>query len=309
MMPLFAEHKRRIRASRKRVDRQQIKRVREDEIPAIMGKVTSTGAVVLNDADLLSDTTQIYVRLYGDEAQTRAVWCQKTGKKAKTPCWLRYNKRGELYVDRLEEQGALEFLQGAINDYATPVAIGVDGSMIAGRGILPGRPQIWVSGTLKIQVSADLPYTDSAGANVVWQSPYDSAGVDDGTCLDIASSVPAAVSGVPYYRWVWIVLDTTAGAAALVALNGTARNINMYQPNETRWTEIDTTGYLPLDAVRLITGDTDETTVIESRWKFARLLFGENTTAGSSAGAGSLMLDDDGNIMLDDDGNIMYTDA
>lgn len=293
-MPLNPAQRRRIRES-KQHERQNQKRERlNDEVPALMGRFEDNGAITLRESDM--PATRIYVRLYGSAEQTREAWCFETGIKANLGCWVRENQRNEYFIDRLDEQMATEYLGGdAARDFSTPDKVtGQTHSLWPGRSFMPGRPQIWVAGTLKIQVLAPLPYTDSDGNNDIWKPP-NSTTADDGTCVDIVSSVPAAVSSVPQYRWVWIALDTTAGAPELVALAGTTRSITEYTDHETLWTDIDTTGYLPLDVVRLITGDVDETTVIESRWKFARNLFGENTIGGFNVN--SILVNSYGDVM------------
>lgn len=264
----------------RRLGRAQRRAIINAELPALFGKERANGDITLRGDQTNSDllpTNMVYVRLYAlDVDVPRIAYCTAVTPKAGNGCIVRENYDGTYSVVRLWDKRATEFLGEQASDFAGPTSSGAAPNLINGRDIIPGRARLWVSGTLKVNLAA-FPYADTAQVGQVWTPPP--VDTDDGTCLDLASSVPAAVSGVDQHRWVRLALNPDATMPTIVAFDGTAQATSL-QLDPAGWTEIAiTAGYLPLDSVRLVTGDSDETTVTESRWAFGRQLY----TGGAEA--------------------------
>lgn len=260
------------------------KMIREADIPAVLGKVRANGAVSLRgdsaNGDLLP-TNQVYVRLYGLAGDTpRVAWCTAVGLKPNNGVYVRENHDGTYSVVRLWDKRATELLGEKAMDFAGPIRSGVAPNLINGRDAIPLRPHIWIGGTLKINAEKGW-YLDSDGIPALWRPP--TAGSDDGSCLDLASFVPAASSGISQHGWVLITLDPDANNPALTAIAGPTQFITMPLLESDIAGIAIPDGHLPLAAVKLVTGDADETTVIESDWVDLRfwLLAGRGSSTGS----------------------------
>jgi hypothetical protein len=170
------------------------------------------------------------------------------------------------------------------------------------RNIKEARPHLWITGTLKVNVG-DFWYVNTDGDLKWWTAPAENE--DNGTCLDLAASVPAASGSISRYVWAAVDFDTDATAPGLVATPTTARALSN---NAQLIASVDKTFIeaIPLAAnhrrlgfVALASGDADETTVTEARWlrpdpRFATL--GSNSTGGS-LNADSILLNAYGEIL------------
>lgn len=187
------------------------------------------------------------------------------------------------YAGSLLSQPASEFNRQTVN----------------GRNIRPLRLRVWISGTLKVNAETGW-YIDSNGDPAYWQP-------SDSNVVDLSSNVPAASGGTDQWRWVAVDLNPDADNPELVATSGTAQFVTLPLVESQIASIALASGYLRLGAVKLVTGDADESDLIDSDWADTRfwLLGG----GGVSSSSGEYMLDDDGNIMLDDDGNIMRDDG
>lgn len=248
-----------------------------DGIPGVTGRLNADGT--LNpDPKVNGNPNRLYVRIGGERNET-PVWNNGrfivSSEDVGVQVRVAPNEGGELEII------AGQSLKGDISHgdadqtVKSPNRIGsLEKTVVPGRSVGPGRIRVWVPGTLKVNADAFL-FDDTASAEQLWQPPP--IGTDDGTCLNLSSSVPAAVSSVDYHRWVRIALNPTAGAAALVAFTGTAQPASLPLAADG-YTDIAlTAGYLPLDAVILTTGDTTEADIPETDWALGRKLLGTST--------------------------------
>lgn len=190
-----------------------------------------------------------------------------------TPIRFELLDDGTYQIKGVDAVAGPEVLGAAASDYNQPDShAGVKPNLTVGRDFYPGRPRIWQAGTLKINLSEPYPYIDSAGNPAVWTPT-------DANTLDISSNVPASAQ----QRYVQVALNPDATSPSLVAVNGTAQSLALPLAADAWKTIAVTAGYIRLDAVLLKSGDTDETTVTEERWKYGRIPAGGGGGVDASA--------------------------
>lgn len=174
---------------------------------------------------------------------------------------------GEWYVADLDVGRGRHTLGARTGNAATPRRAGdLLKETIPGRNLKPGRVRVWIPGTLKVNAEAFL-YLDSNSNERLWQPT-------DANALDIAAQVPAASGGVSQQCWARLALNPDATTPALAVFSGTPQLITMPLAPDGYTAIAITDGYIPLDAVILVTDDASESDVPEADWAFGRRLFG-----------------------------------
>lgn len=232
--------------------RQHEKRIRDSEIPALTGKKRDDGTITLRGSDAYGDrlpTGKIYVRLRGLDSDVREAWAVNIGRRANVDVIVKFDSANRLTVIRLDDEPVTETLGEQASDFASPAKTGAQLDLVPSLSLMPGRLYLQTAGTLDFNVMT-FPYYDSDGNRKTWE-PTETNGV--------TLTPPAAVSGLDQHRYTVITLDPDASAPALVAVNGSSSAY--YEPIDRA--DIDaialTTGFYPMWAVEVKTGDTTST--------------------------------------------------
>lgn len=241
------------------------KAIRDDWVPAVTGIERGAGVYSLRGDTAHNDklpTNQVYVRTAPgiNNGTPFAVSNTAVGLQANLDVFIRKMRDGHWEIVGVNSPNAtLTFGEKAMT-LGAPPATGEAPNLTPGRDFYPGRVIIWTAGTLKVNLSEPYPYVASDGTRAVWTPT-------DANTLDIVSNVP----GSAQQRWVQLALNPAVTTPALVAFSGTAQSLALPLAPDGFKSIAVTSGYIVLDAVRLVTGDVDETTVTENRWKYARV--------------------------------------
>lgn len=236
------------------------------------GQLDSDGNPVNNPASGLNDG-ELWVRVNDPErAATIALNGVVNNQITNIPVFVGINRfTHNLEVIGLDIFKARLRFPGAVSSLLAQASGDLTITTTRGRNFKPGRIRPTSSSSVVVEVSEDWIYIDTAGALKIWRT-------SSGT-LDLTSNIPAASGGTNQVRWVVIALNPDATTPTLTAFNGTAQLVTVPAPTVTDITSISiTTGYYPLAAVLLTTGDTSIPEVNLKDW---RLLF-DKTGGGAT---------------------------
>lgn len=215
------------------------KTILESEIPAETGFDNEDGSFTLK---VDNQTNMVWVRLYGNKAQTYPAYNTQVGLKTQLPVIVKRNRYDEYEIVRIDAAPATEAYAEAATHFAVPQRYGeLEDVVYDSMNLKPGRVRIYEENSLTVWIEPFHYVNGSLPA--YWP----------GGTLDLTGNVPS-VSG--FQRWVKVGIDPATNTP--VAANGTLYpGMLSLLPEQT--TGISWPGTIPVGAVALLQGQTEIT--------------------------------------------------